>query len=304
MEIYNDVFLYKVVPLVVRVVPIMLSFLAGYLIYSGLASRIEKQQLRIRFKVAVDGRNEKHKEKVNNSKSEKLFKEAGYPLGINGIKWELIKNGLWALAILNYVFFPIITTGDFSIIVLILVMIGMIMLLPTFRFSLTRFILNRLIDYKKAKRNAELFSLYDMLISEIQMMQNTRINSYSIIRTLKPYLKEIDGPLSRLLAGWTSDVGPEKALDAFAKEIDTNEAKSLANVLKKFDENKKETILQSLKGMEDMFITSQIENYRRRRKLYVDIANLPIKAAHGLIILNFVVVVVFMVSNIMKGAHL
>jgi hypothetical protein len=282
----------------------LLGLLAGYMVYSGLANRMEKQHLRIRFKESVIVQKEKFKEKASNGKNEDLFKEAGYPLGINGLRWEIIKWVLLSFVILNYIFYPILTTGDFSLIAVVLIIVGMLMTMPTFPYSITRFVLNRLIDYKKAKRNSELFSLYDMLISEIQMMQNTRINSYSLLRTLKPYFKELDAPLTRLLTGWTNDEGPEKALDVFAKEIGTNEAKSLANVLKKFDENKRETILQSLQGMEDMFITSQIENYRRRRKLYVDLANLPIKAAHWLILLNFIVVIVTMVSNLMKEARL
>jgi hypothetical protein len=274
------------------------------MVYSGLANRMEKQHLRLRFKESVNVQKEKFKEKASNGKNEDLFKEAGYPLGINGLRWEIIKWILLSFVILNYIFYPLLNTGDFSLIAVVLIIVGMLMTMPTFPYSITRFVLNRLIDFKKAKRNSELFSLYDMLISEIQMMQNTRINSYSLLRTLKPYFKELDAPLTRLLTGWTNDEGPEKALDVFAKEIGTNEAKSLATVLKKFDENKRETILQSLQGMEDMFITSQIENYRRRRKLYVDLANLPIKAAHWLIILNFIVVIVTMVSNLMKEARL
>jgi hypothetical protein len=304
VEISSSVFLYKILPILEKLIPILISILAGYLVYSGLASRMEKQHLRLRFKESIREEREKFVEKSSTGKNENLLKEAGYPLGINGLRWELIKWSLLIFTVTNYIIYPFIATGDYSLIAPLLILVGMVLIMPTFPYSITRFILNRLIGYKKAKRNSELFSLYDMLISELQMMQNTRINSYSLIRTLKPYFKELEGPLTRLLSGWTNDEGPEVALDAFAKEIGTNEAKSLANVLKKFDENKRETILQSLQGMEDMFITSQIENYRRRGKLYVDLANLPIKAAHGLIILNFIIVVITMVSILMQDKHL
>jgi len=303
-NIEQSVFLYKVLPVLARIVPYILAILAGYLVYSGLSNRLEKQHLRLRFKEAILDQQVKFKQKASTGKNEDLFKEAGYPFGINGLRWEIFKWSALGFTVINYIVYPFISTGDYSIWAVVLIPIGWVLLMPTFPFSLTRFILNRMIDYKKAKRNSELFSLYDMLISEIQMMQTTRINSYSIIRTLKPYFKELDGPLTRLLAGWTSDEGPEKALDSFAIEIDTNEAKSLVNVLKKFDENKRETILQSLQGMEDMFISSQIENYRRRRKLYVDLARLPIKAAHWLIIFNFVMVIINMVAHYMKDARL
>jgi hypothetical protein len=303
-SIENSIFLYKVLPLAIKGIAVLMAILAGYLVYSGLATRMEKQQIIFRFKVAMLEEKKKFIEKASTSKNENIFKEAGYPLGINGVRWEIIKWSFLVFTIGNYIVFPLMVRGDYSLVSAVLIVVGFVLIMPTFPFSIIRFILNRLIEYKVAKRNSELFSLYDMLISEIQMMQNTRINSYSIIRTLKPYFKELDAPLTRLLTSWTSQDGPEKALDVFAQEININEAKSLANVLKKFDENKRETILQSLKGMEDSFVTSQIENYRRRRKLNVDLAKLPIKVAHWLIIFNFILVIVHMVSFYMKDARL
>jgi hypothetical protein len=303
-SIENSIFLYKVLPLAIKGIAALMAILAGYLVYSGLATRMEKQQVKFRFKVAMLEEKKKFIEKASTSKNENIFKEAGYPLGINGVRWEIIKWSFLVFTIGNYIVFPLMVRGDYSLVSAVLIVVCFVLIMPTFPFSITRFILNRLIEYKIAKMNSELFSFYDMLISEIQMMQNTRINSYSLIRTLKPYFKELDAPLTRLLTSWTSQEGPEKALDAFAQEINTNEAKSLANILKKFDENKRETILQSLKGMEDSFVTSQIENYRRRRKLYVDLAKLPIKLAHWLIIFNFILVIVHMVSFYMKDARL
>lgn len=300
----NSIFLYKTLPIIVKVTSILIALLAGYLVYSGLSNRLEKQHYQFRIRQAVNGRKEEFKKKASTSKTEMLLKEAGYPLGINGLRYELIKWGTLIFLLLNYLFYPYLTTGDFNPLIILGILFGTIFFNPNFAYSLTRFILKRLISYKQTKRNSELFSLYDMLISELQMMQTTRVNAYSLIRTLKPYFKEIEGPLNLLLVNWTSDAGPEYALDVFAEDIGSNEAKSLANVLKKFDENRRETLLQSLKGMEDMFITSQIENYRRKRKLYVDLANLPIKAAHWLVILNFIVVVVYMVSFLLQDARL
>lgn len=300
----QSLFLFKFLPIIVKSILILAAVLSGYLVYSGLSNRLEKQHLRLRFRETVKDRKKQFEQKAVTSKTELLLKEAGYPLGINGLRYEIIKWSLGIFLLLNYLGYPYLTTGDFNPIAVLGILIGMVVFNPNFNYSITRFIINRLISYKQAKRNSELFSLYDMLISELQMMQTTRVNAYSLIRTLKPYFKEIEGSLNRLLTNWTTDAGPEYALDVFSEEIGTNEAKSLANVMKKFDENKRETILQSLKGMEDMFITSQIENYRRKRKLYVDLANLPIKAAHWLIILNFIVVVVYMVSFLMKDARL
>ncbi|NLP52202.1 hypothetical protein [Bacillus sp. RO1] len=258
---------------------------------------------RLRFKQALKEQQEQIVVKSSEGKLEKVFKDAGYPLGINAIRWHLFSYSLLVLLILNYMVYPYLFKGDFSIFSVVGIVVIMFGISPKYPFSLSTFILKRWIEYKKAKKNAELFSLYDMLIGEIQMMNSTRINAYNLLKGLKPYFSEINGELNRLLINWNSDKGPEYALELFAKELNTPEAESLVTVLKTFDDNKRETILQSLKGMEDTFINSQIENYRRRRKLYVDLGKLPIKATHFLIILNFVVVIVYMVSFIMSESR-
>ncbi|MCM3619736.1 hypothetical protein M3936_19380 [Sutcliffiella horikoshii] len=276
---------------------------SGLLVYLGLSSRKERLHYRLRFKQALKEQQEQIIFKSEESKLETIFKDAGYPLGINAIKWHLFSYSLLVLLSLNYIIYPVLFKGDFSAFSILGIMALMFGISPNFPFSLTSFILKRWIEYKKAKKNAELFSLYDMLISEIQMMNSTRINAYNLLKGLKPYFSEINGELNRLLINWNSDKGPAHALEIFAKELNTPEAESLITVLKTFDENKRETILQSLRGMEDTFINSQIENYRRKRKLYVDLGKLPIKATHFLVLLNFVVVIVYMVSFIMSESR-
>ncbi|MFE7064181.1 hypothetical protein ACFVAD_18790 [Sutcliffiella sp. NPDC057660] len=295
--------LFKVLPYLIYIVAVVFALVSGVLVYSGLSSRKERLQFRLRFKQAIQEQQSQMKEKAVESKVETVFREAGYPLGITAIRWMVLKNSLLILLILNYLVYPIMFKGDYSLISILMIFFVMAAISPTFPFSITRFFLNRWTEYKKAKRNAELFSLYDMLISEIQMMNTTRINVYNLLKGLTPYFSEIKKDLNKLLINWNSDQGPSLALDQFASELDTNEAKSLVTILKTFDENQRETILTSLKGMEDTFINSQIENYRRRRKLFLDLGKLPIKTTHFLILLNFVVVIVYMVSFIMSESR-
>ncbi len=283
----------------------LLSLLSGIFVYAGITTKVERNHHRLRFQDQWREQKGGYIENRLKSKSEKLFKEAGYPLGLTAIKWDLIRVICVVLVFLNYVIYPWLNSGGPQIGIFFLLTVITLSTEPSFgKFSLMYFVLNRLISYKKAKRNAELFSLYDMLVSEIQMMNNTRVNIYSLLRALTPYFTELNGTLKRLMSNWTSDLGPDEALDLFAIEIDTPEAKSLATVLKTFDNNDKKTILTSLIGMEDMFVTSQIENYRKRRKLYVDLANLPVLAAHWLILFNFIIVIINMVLIILNNAKI
>ena len=145
--------------------------------------------------------------------------------------------------------------------------------------------------------------LYDLVINELEAMDVTRVNTYNLIRNLKPYFEYINGSLSQLLARWTDDGGPREALERFGEDIGTKEAKSLAATLKTLDENERLTVLSALRGMNNMFVRSQIENYRRRRKVMTDLGSLPIRITHFLILLNFIAVVVYMVMVIMQNAR-
>ncbi|MFP3470769.1 hypothetical protein R0J90_12075, partial [Micrococcus sp. SIMBA_144] len=130
-------------------------------------------------------------------------------------------------------------------------------------------------------------------------MEHSRINAYSVLRNIQPYFEMISTPFNKLLTGWSNNDGPSKALDNFAKELGTKEARTLASVIKNLDEVERETALESLKGMNNMFARNQIENYRRRRKVTTDFASLPIKITHFLIVLNFLIVIIVMVNLIM-----
>lgn len=301
----ETVWFYKLLPFVSFLVAIIGSVVSGYLVYNGLSTKLERRHLRLRINKNI---NESRKQFVNQAKSsqvETLLMEAKYPLGLNAIRLNIIFLCLFFLVLMNYgviafVFKGFMQTGPMFIGTIVLVV-----LYPGQPLSPVRFALNRAIEYRKSKRTAELFSLYDMLVSEIEMMRSTRVNVYSLLRTLLPYFKELNPLLAKMLSDWTtSTVGPEKAIDEFAKIIDTSEAKSLATVLRTFDENNRETLLESLRGMEDMFITSQIENSRRKRKLFIDTIGMPVKLANFLVALNFVVVIIMMVMAIMGNSSL
>lgn len=300
----STVLLYKWLPIIVYSIAVIGAIASGYLVYSGLSSRYEKMHHRLRVRESLLSKKEQFVTYSNNSQFEEMLRLAGYPLGINALRYNIIHLCLFAFLLLNYIVAPYVSSGTFSTTALIIIVLLFLMTTPAFPYAIVYYLLKRLGEYQKAKRNAELFVLYDLLISEIQMMNTSRINAYNLLRGLRPYFTQIEGSLNRLITNWTKDAGHIKALDDFAAEMGTTEAEALVTVLKTFDENARSTILTSLKGMEEVFANAQIENYRRRRKLFIDLARIPIKTGHFLIILNFVVIIVYMVSYYMNDAKL
>lgn len=290
------------VPYVVGVVGATVS---GTLVYFGLANRLERRHYRIRIQEGwEEGKNELIAQSQT-SKLETLLKQARYPLTMNALKTNVAFIILFFFLLLNYIFFPSILAGQMKLVPFVIGLGVLIGLYPAIPISPTRFILNRLIEYRQAKRNAELFSLYDMLVSEIEMMQSSRVNVYSLLRSLQPYFNNINTDMATMLSDWTSaTIGPYKAIDRFSETVGTNEAKSLATVLKTFDESSRENLIVSLRGMEDLFITSQIENNRRKQRMFLDVISMPVSVTHFLIALNFVYIFIVMVMKIMGDSSI
>jgi len=302
----TETIFFKILPILVYFIAFILSCLAGTLVYIGLSSREERIQSRLRLKRNFLSNKDKFVENASKSKAEEWFKKAQYPLGLNGLRFYLIYWGILIFLILYYVFVPLLfhtATKSTMLAMLIITLIG-ILGTPGFRYSLFTFFMKKVISYHQAKKNAEVFMLYDLLINEIEMMTNRRINTYSVLRDIKPYFTVLDKPLTMLLASWGNDEGPTIALEKFSKELNSKEADALVGVIKNLDNMDRKTVLNQLRGMHNMFIRSQIENYRRRRKITTDLLSLPIKSTHFIIILNLILVIITMVAAILESSNM
>lgn len=303
----NDTVLFKFLPHIIPALAYLLSIIAGVLLYSGLSSKEEKMQTRIRFKHSLNKNIEKVVRDSLQSKAEILLKKANYPLGLNGLRYTIIMGGFIAFLTIYYVILPILMNGradKMTMVGAVIIVLIALFAAPNNPFSLFVYIMKRIIEYHHAKKHAEVFMLYDLLINEIEMMTISRINTYNIIRNLKPYFTVLDKSLTMLLSSWGSDEGPIIALDRFSQELSSKEADALIGVLKNLDNLDRDTALGHLRGMHNMFVRSQIENYRRKRKISTDILRIPIKATHFIIILNFLILIVTMVSEILQKSRM
>lgn len=303
----NEVMLYKYLPYLVITIAFFLSCLAGILVYAGLTSKAERMQTRIRLKNNIVKSREMVIEGSLQTRAEEWLRKAQYPLGLNGLRYYLIIGGFISFLTINYVSLPIIINGEAEKLTMVSVVIILLMALlaaPSNPFSLFVYVMKRVIEYNHAKKHAEIFMLYDLLINEIEMMNVSRINTYNILRNIRSYFFVLDKPFTILLSSWSSDDGPKAALEKFSQELHSKEADALIGVIKNLDDLDRKTALSHLRGMHNLFVRSQIENYRRKRKITTDILGIPIKITHFLIILNFLLVVVTMVSFIINSSKL
>ncbi|MEK3992660.1 hypothetical protein [Robertmurraya sp. FSL R5-0851] len=303
----SQVMLFKILPYIIYIVAIILSSIAGILVYTGLTSNVERIQHRIRIRTSIAKSKEKVIEGTKSSKAEEWLSKAQYPLGLTGTRYYFFLGGFVFFLFIYYVVGPVLinggTTRETMIAAVAILVVGLLGS-PSFPFSLFVYTMKRVIDYHNAKKHAEVFMLYDLLINEIEMMNVNKLNTYNVLRNIMPYFDVLEKPFTILLTNWSNSEGPKVALDKFGDELNSKEAHALIGVIKNLDDVSRETALGHLRGMHNMFVKSQIENYRRKRKVTTDLLGIPIKATHFIIILNFLVVVVTMVSMILKTSRM
>lgn len=297
----EDVLFFKILPYLVNGIGIILAITSAIFIYLGLSTRSERIQTRYRIQESIRNSKRKIAESANSSKTEEWMKKANHPGGISALVYNTSFYLLIIFLILYYIAYPILIGNSVSIFAILAIVGVYLLLLPNFPYSLFVYVIKRIIDYQESKKNGEIFMLYDFLINELESMKNNRINTYNVLRSIKPYFNVLESPLNKLLTNWSNDQGPKVALDHFAEEVGTKEAHSLVNIIKTLDEVEVDVALDSLRGMNTMFIRSQIENYRRRRKVTTDLASIPIKVTHYIILLNVLAVVIAMVTIFLKA---
>lgn len=303
----NEVMLFKILPYLIYSVLIILSSIAGILVYTGLNSKVERMQYRLRIRSNIAKSKDKIIEGTKSSKAEEWLRKAQYPLGLTGTKYYIFLGGFLFFLLIYYVIGPILIHGGTTrgtIIAAVSIIVVGLLGAPSFPFSLFVYTMKRVIEYHNAKKHAEVFMLYDLLINEIEMMNMSKLNTYNVLRNIMPYFEVLEKPFTILLTNWSNSEGPKVALDKFGEELNSKEAQALIGVIKNLDDVSRKTALGHLRGMHNMFVKSQIENYRRKRKVTTDLLGLPIKATHFIIILNFLVVIVTMVSIILNSSRM
>lgn len=193
---------------------------------------------------------------------EKRLISAGRPLGINSVAFNVLR---WSVAIgwlfyLNFQWF--MHRGPYpykylSLLLLLILSTQPYQGLPLFRM------LDKLNEFRMREKNKELFTLYSMIQNEFYTDVERPLNMYATLNKLKPYFKAIDKAIGKAILLWKKD--PAAALDAFALEVGTAEARDLAQILKNIDVSDPKDARDILDSRYDQFVTKRHEHHRRYR---------------------------------------
>ncbi|MCL9628374.1 MULTISPECIES: hypothetical protein [Bacillus] len=273
---------------------------AGILFYSGISTQEELMLGKFRIQHEFVKRVRRIKDENEESKLEKILKDAGYPFGLNANRYTAIFIGLLLLIFFAYVGTPAVRGDGFNLFGLVSVVVLFLIGTPDIKYSGFNFLMKKVKELNQAKIQAEVFTFYELVLNELRLMENSRIQAYTMIRDLAPNFSKMAPSINMLLFNWNT-VGHAAALDGWAREVGGEEARALASVFKTLDTVDRDTAIKSLEGQQEMFMKAQTENFRRRIKVKADLAKLPIMATFALLMANYLAVVVIMCLNLLNS---
>ena len=197
-----------------------------------------------------------------NDNLERVLNSAGRPWGVNSVRYNMLRFvilGGWFLSFnLNW----IVSENRYPYNLLCLTVALVIFSHPYNDLPIFK-LLEKVRDFRLREKNKECFTLYAMIQNEFYTDLEQPLNMYATLNKLKPYFKAIDKALGKAVLLWKNS--PSQALDAFALEIGTEEAKDLAQILKNVDVSTPKDARDILASRYEQFVTKRHENHRRYR---------------------------------------
>lgn len=248
------------IDMLIYFISLFLILAAAYII--ACLPSISQNYYSINYKYYVQKLKEKAYASFCDTNMDILFKEAGYPFNLTSLRFNLLRFSL-LLLLTVYFIKSILIKNSFSPFKLLIIILIYIITSPN-DYSLVIYTLKKMKRLHNLKKNKECFLLYSMLLNEFNINDNRSYNLYSILQRYSIYFHKIKPAILKTLALWKSN--PDKALDSFAIEIGTNEAKDLAQILKTVDLTNSDSAKDLIKSRYDQFQTSRHEYHRRAMK--------------------------------------
>ncbi|MBG9587681.1 hypothetical protein [Cytobacillus firmus] len=277
-----------------------------YIIYSTLVKSLGLDKVKSRYSLrnklrkslATNGFLAKY---FYNDRAEEFINLTGlFKLKVNSIQYNFIRHISLYVAVWTYFISSFIAAGQFSLLNLLMVLGAFVLTSPLKLNIFFDYVLKNLAANHKRKMNAEVYSLYAQLKTEFQTRKVGNI--YGLLFDYRNYFKAIKPAIEEVLYKWSES--PDKAWEAFSKRIGTEEAKTLAIIMKEVEYSSQERSLALLEQKRDQFANSNYNAYRNYLKAREMILYIVIfSTASGAIVLNMVVVFMLFFKDIMGAAN-
>ncbi len=270
---------------------------AAYLMNSIPRPGVPKSVRRYRLKRGFDSVWERLKTGLYDDTAERLLKEAGNPLRLDSSRYNLVRFVLSYMAVGIALLDWLTEGGWFPWSDLGMVGAFYVLTMPKPGWPVP-YLLRKARDHDRLDKNRECFVLYSMLLNEFSIDDDRTYSLYSMLQKMSVYFDRIRPALHKALSLYKRD--PGQAMDTFAAEIGTPEARDLAQILKSVDASTPARARDLVQSRYEQFRTSRHENHRRRLK-NLDLVGYIITIGPVMAILfNMLNVYWQMVQNLMK----
>lgn len=288
---YLEVFIYLVV--------FSLMFAAIRILTASEFGNIRQLKTQV-YRSTYNSMNKSLKSYLQNDYTEKLFKDAGFPLQLTGFRFTTLRlvflfTGI-SLSFMKWLFYS--TPFPYSTVVLVF---AIYFLTSTQDYMPMVYLLKKIQKINNIDKNKECFLLYSMLLNEFYMDDGRPYNMYSVLLKFAPYFRKIKPSLYKCIAMWKRN--PDRALDLFAAEIGTEEAYDLVQILKSVDAANVDLARDIVKSRYEQFQTNRHEQHRRTLKNVDLIGYIIVIVPTIAILFNMVFVLGIAVQNLLERVN-
>lgn len=244
-------------------------FSGAFFFYKGITPKEIQESHRLRFKEQLNSKQKQLEKRIENTSFEQKLKEAGLTF-VTTYRFEMIRIGILILLFINYWIIPLLSGK--GIVIQSISLIIVLWLLTEYRYkipvSLTNLLINALIRQKKRARSIELFTLYDVLKTELKSLSgNQNVNVYNLLKDSLSMFKYIKGTLSRLLS--TILTNPKLAERVLYEDIKTPASKTLGEIIVKIDNLTRDEALEIIetesKAYSNHFFKEEFRSGQKRK---------------------------------------
>lgn len=205
-------------------------------------------------------------------KVEEDFKQAGNPLGLNYMKYILIRDALF-VGVIAYICVTkfIMGNGDVSPFAILAPVLLYLFVFTFHKYSAFHFIMSNLIDLKQSKKNFDVFNLFQMFLNEYEQRREHDFQVEYLMKEYKRYLPHIEGAINEYLNN-VSKIPASYAYDVFSREVGTELGKQLATILYEVSQTSADNAREILLQRYDEFRLKRKEEVKKRVKFINGIA--------------------------------
>lgn len=235
------------------------------------------------------------------SELEKRFEDAGNPLGLTAVKFQIYRYSIFLiwlfLTVLNVYNNP--TLDQFrTVYQLGSPFLFLLFISSTRRRSILSRFLRRAEQIHNSKKNQEVFLLYAMISDEMRESKGLAKNLETLLSELKDYTPLIRPSINKGLRMFR--LGTSYALGVIGESIGTDEAKEVCKILGDLEKADFSNINESIAAREDTYTASLRENLLKRRSAFGNIAYAIVFAPVGIYMFNCINIIMQYMKMITK----